>query len=332
MLSFCTLFDSNYLAKGLCMYNSLKDVCSDFCLYIFAFDDDLFSLLTKMELEHVTVISLSQFEDKDLLKVKPIRTKAEYCWTSTPSTILYCLKKFKIEHCTYIDADLFFYNDPKILVEEMGKNDVLITEHRYTPQYDQSLKSGKYCVQFMCFKNTENGLNVLNWWRNACLDWCYNRVEEGKFGDQKYLDDWTTRFEGVYELKNIGGGVAPWNVQQYDIKIRNKKLYGIEKITNKSFEVVFYHFHHVSNKDFKLYNEFYLGPYYITNSTIKNIYQPFIKKLIQTDKKIRLINYNFDCLGSTVINYSFIKLVAHLVKNSFKRNKIIWWRQSTINN
>lgn len=326
MLNFCTLFDSNYLAKGLCMYNSLKEVCSDFHLYVFTFDDKAFEILTELHLENVTLISLAEFEDKELLNVKPSRTKAEYCWTSTPSTILYCLKKFKIEHCTYVDADLYFYIDPKILVDEMGTNDVLITEHRYTQQYDQCLKSGKYCVQFMCFKNTVNGLNILNWWRNSCLDWCYNRVEDGKFGDQKYLDDWTTRFEGVHELQHLGGGVAPWNVQQYEIKNKNRKLVGIENTTNNSFELVFYHFHHVSNQNFKLYNEFNIGPYFISGSTLKYIYRPYMKRLKRIDKNIKSIDLSFDCLGFTVVNYSLFKLVAHFVKNNFKRNKIIWLR------
>src|SRR5213075_3097505 len=105
-----------------------------------------------------------------------------------------------------------------------------------------------YCVQFMCFKNNEDGLTALKWWRERCLEWCYNRVEDGKFGDQKYLDDWPERFSGiVWELKNIGGGVAPWNVQQYKfIKANKNKISGIEKNTGDNFELVFFHFHALS--------------------------------------------------------------------------------------
>ena len=112
----------------------------------------------------------------------------------------------------------------------MGEKSVLITEHRYTKEYDQSRTSGIYCVQFMTFKNDKNGMEALNWWRNACIEWCYSRFENGKFGDQKYLDDWLNRFKGVHSLKNLGGGVAPWNIQQYDL-------------SKKEFELIFYHFH-----------------------------------------------------------------------------------------
>ena len=100
---FCTLFDSNYLAKGLTMYDSLNRACREFHMYLFAFDDIAYNIVTDLALENVTVISLSDFEDEDLLRIKPTRSTAEYCWTATSSTIMYCLKKFNIDHCVYID-------------------------------------------------------------------------------------------------------------------------------------------------------------------------------------------------------------------------------------
>ena len=243
MLNFCTLFNSNYLSRGLVMYESLLKYCDDFHLYIFAFDKDSFNYLKSKNQKNLTVVSLKEFEDDKLLRVKANRTLGEYCWTCTSSTILFCLQKFNLSNCTDIDSDLVFFSNPKVLIDEMGDKSVLITEHRYTREYDQSIESGKYCVQFVTFINNENGLKVLNWWRNACIDWCYNRVEEGKFGDQKYLDDWTTRFEGVHELKHLGGGIAPWNVQQYNIIKLDGKYFGKEISTKKKFEIVFFHFH-----------------------------------------------------------------------------------------
>lgn len=329
MLNFCTLFDSNYLAKGLAMYYSLERVCPNFHLYIFSFDDKSDILLKQLALINVTVISLTEFEDQHLLEIKSTRTKAEYCWTCTPSTILYCLKNFEIEHCTYIDADLFFFTDPKILIEEMGNDDVLIIEHKYSPQYDQSHESGKYCVQFMCFKKTENGLNVLNWWRDACIGWCYNRKEDGKFGDQKYLDDWLIRFDGIHELKHLGGGVAPWNVQQYKVFFEGTVLTGINQISGMKFDLVFYHFHHLNNKRIDFIDEFNLGPYFLSKDVLRNIYKPYIEELKQICKNIHRHDSSIDGLGSDQIYISGYRLLFHLIKNSFRTNKLIWinkWR------
>lgn len=326
MLNFCTLFDSNYLAKGITMYESLNNVCFDFHLYIFAFDDISFNVLKKIDFKNATVISLKEFEDEKLLNVKNNRTKAEYSWTSTPSTILYCLNNFDIDSCTYVDADLYFFNNPVVLIDEMGKADVLITDHRYTTQYDQSKESGRYCVQFMCFKKTLNGLTVLNWWRSACLDWCYNRKEDGKFGDQKYLDNWNENFKGVHDLKHLGGGVAPWNVQQYFFYTKNDLIKGLEITSDKEFDLIFYHFHHLNNQKINFMNEFYLGPYLLTKNVISYIYKPYILKLKTIDKFIKSLDFTLDTLGSVEINFSNLRLIAHIIKNSFKRNKIIWFK------
>lgn len=246
MLIFCTLFNSVYLSRGMAMYQSLCDHCDDFHLYVFAFDNATYEFFAREKLPHITPVSLAEFEDEELLRVKPTRTAGEYCWTCSSSTIYWVLNHYNVEHCTYIDADLFFYSNPKVLVDEMGANSVLITEHRYTPCYDQTETSGRYCVQFVTVKNDKRGREVITWWRERCLEWCYNRMEDGKFGDQKYLDDWTERFDGIHVLQHLGGGVAPWNMQQYTYELCNGRVYGKEKKSGTLFPLVFFHFHNLN--------------------------------------------------------------------------------------
>jgi hypothetical protein len=239
MYHFCTLFDSNYLSRGLTLYRSLESTCHSFHLYVFAFDDRCERILRALSLPHTTVISLREFEDQQLLKVKPSRTRAEYCWTATSSTILYVLDRFNVDTCTYLDADLMFFSSPQPIFEELGSDSILITEHRYTRRYDKSALSGIYCVQFVTFRNDERGRKALEWWRARCLEWCYDRVEDGKFGDQKYLDDWTQRFEGVHVLQHLGAGLAAWNVQQFDILKDGDNLRCRERSTGRLSDVVF---------------------------------------------------------------------------------------------
>ncbi|CAM4392787.1 hypothetical protein SAMN06265348_11567 [Pedobacter westerhofensis] len=289
MLNFCTLFNTTYLSRGLAMYNSLKQQCQDFHLYIFAFDSNSYELLSKMELEHATIISLFAFENPRLLAVKDERTAGEYCWTCASSTIKYCIEEYRLDHCTYVDADLLFFSDPAVLVEEMGGKSVLITEHRYTPAYDQTSTSGLYCVQFTTFKNTKEGMEVLNWWVDACIDWCFNRFEDNKFGDQKYLDDWTTRFACVHVLANLGGGVAPWNVQQYDFVGSSKQTRGTELSSGQKFDLVFYHFHdfhYIEDKAYCLSNP----QYKLDRNSVKYIYKPYAKALAVAKAQIFKVN------------------------------------------
>jgi len=277
--NFCTLFDSVYLSRGLAMYDSLAEHCEDFHLYVFAFDEMCYEFLKALNRKQMTVISLAEFEDAELLKIKPTRTRGEYCWTCSSSTILYVLNNYNTESCTYIDSDLYFFSSPKVLFDEMGNNSVLITPHNYTAKYDQSNKTGIYCVQFVTFKNDERGLKVLHWWRNACLNWCYDRFENGWFGDQKYLDDWTERFEGVYVCSNPGAGVAPWNMQQYSFSSKEGKLMGTVLQTNTQFDVIFFHFHSLM---FVTPYWFSPRPYYNRNDSVLTMaFNPYVKKIKQ---------------------------------------------------
>lgn len=301
MINFVTLFNSNYLSRGLAMYESLLTHCPNFHLYVVAFDDDTFNYFQNFPQKKITAISLKQFEDDKLLQIKSTRSAAEYCWTCTASTVLYAINTFSLEHCIYIDADMCFYSNPQSLIDEWSDKSILLTEHRYTTNYDQSAISGKYCVQFVGFKNNDDGLEALTYWRNACIDWCYARAEDGKFGDQKYLDDWQTRFKNVHVLNHLGGGIAPWNMQQYHFIEDKGKIIGIEKATKTVFDAVFFHFHGL-----KVYQDLCFSltgeEYKMNESALKLFYLPYANQLAKVSSQIHLnIDNKFDANGANQV-------------------------------
>lgn len=301
MTHFCTLFDSNYLTRGLALYHSLESQCEAFHLYVVAFNQHCYDYLANAKLPFLTPIRLQDFEDEKLLGIKSSRSVAEYCWTCTASVILYSIEKFDLPCCTYVDADMIFYSDPEILFRELNGKSVAITEHNYTHDYDQSEKSGRYCVQFMYFRNNQDGLTALRWWRERCIEWCYARVEDGKFGDQKYLDDWLTRFKGVHVIQHAGAGIAPWNVQKFDIRIgKDNDLEVRKKGTDQWAPLVFYHFHGV-----KFYTDSMVsccGPVYEINEKVKDaLYKPYFRNLLQLEEQLKTegVDYNTNGARST---------------------------------
>jgi len=323
MYNFCTLFDSNYLSRGLAMYQSLSRHCKDFHLYVFTFDNKTFEVLRKFNLLNTTIISLDQFEDKELLKVKKERSRVEYLWTCSSSIILYVLKNYKVNSCTYLDADIYFFESPKVLIDEAKENSVIITKHRFSPRYERNDRFGIYCVQFVFFRNNKQSIKVLKWWRNACIDWCYIKKKSGKFGDQKYLDDWPERFKGIHVLQHLGGGLASWNVQQYDFYIRDTQLFGREKKTKKEFKVIFYHFHGLK---FLNDNKLDLGEFEISKDVINIFYKPYLGYLEKIKSNILSIDSSFDPNGTVRIKKS-LKTILKFIKrriNGVKSNYNIY--------
>jgi hypothetical protein len=309
--NFCTLFDTGYLSRGLALYRSLIATGEDFCLYVFCFDDTVYEVLRRLELDRLVLVPLADFESPELLRVKPGRTKGEYCWTCTSHTIRYALDTFSLPEVTYLDADLFFYDRPSVLLDEFerAKASVLITSHRYTRRYDLSWRSGIYCVQFVTFRADEQGLRALDWWRERCLEWCYARVENGKFGDQKYLDDLPTRFPGVHVLEHLGGGVAPWNVQQYELGRNNNRLTGREKRSGRAFEVVFFHFH---NLRLLANGHIDLGDYHLRTGIKRLLFQPYVADLERAAEDVRRIDATIEPHGIRPPAASALQLLLRL--------------------
>ncbi len=276
------------------MYESLKEHCSAFHLYIFAFDDLTESILKDLKLEYVTVVSLAEFETEKLLEVKKERTKAEYCWTCTPSVISFSIEKYNIQNCTYLDSDLCFFSNPAVLVSELDQNNknVLITEHRFSflPRLYEEKRAGRFCVQFVTFRNEPNSLKILEKWRQQCIDWCYARHEDGKFGDQKYLDEWPSEYSNIHILQHQGGGVAPWNLQLYRFKKTGSSLDGLTRKTKVPFKVVFYHFQYVK---FLLDRNYDIGWYYISSRNKKLFYTPYLEKIIDVELRLSKLNNNY---------------------------------------
>src|SRR5262245_24480335 len=237
--AFCTLFDSNYLAKGLVMLESLHRHAPNAEAYVLCMDDTAHRLLQKFALANTTLLKLSDVEDKDLLRVKSSRSRSEYCWTLSPALCRYVIEADKeADFVVYLDADLMFFSSVDPLFSEMKGASIAITEHRYSAAVEHLLAFGRFNVQWVVFRRDATGIACLARWRTQCIEWCHAWLEDGRFGDQKYLDEWPERYgAGAHIVSHPGAGVAPWNVFTSAVTAANNGFL----IDGRP--LVFYHYH-----------------------------------------------------------------------------------------
>jgi len=322
---YCTYFDRNYLFKAMSLIESLnKHESDEFKIFIICLDEISRVILQKLNLANVILIPLHQIEERELklIEIKKQRTLVEYYFTITPVIIYHIIGLYpEIDILTYLDADLYFFSSPQPIFEELGNQSVLIHEHRYSPEIVHlEPLYGKYNVGLLCFRNDNNGMKVLKWWYDRCIEWCYNHLEEGKFADQAYLNDWTTRFDGVVVLQHIGCGVAPWNHIQYRYTSND------DTVLINGLPLIFYHFHALSVSypniclPVKYTNYPLLRP-----ESIRWLYFPYLYSLLRQIFIVQSIlsDFKFGLESQVGLSNQLIVLARHGLSSEFKRLGLI---------
>lgn len=235
---FCTLFDRNYLLKGVVMLESLLRFCPEANVHVLCMDDATSEILSKLSLPRVSLLLLPDVEDEDLLRVKPGRSIAEYCWTLSPALCWHVLQtQPEVQTLTYVDADIMFFSDVEPLFAEVGAAAIAIIEHRFSPRHAHLEAYGRFNVEWVSFRRTPAGLGCLRAWRDQCIDWCFARLEDGRMGDQLYLDAWPEAYpDDLHILQHAGAGIAPWNFSNQTYEEKDGRVYV------NDVPLIFYHF------------------------------------------------------------------------------------------
>lgn len=299
MITLCTLFNKVYLDKGLVLFESLKQVSSSFQLYVLAMDDITYKVLSDQNEPSLIPIKLQDFENDELLKAKSNRKFGEYCWTCSSWLISYILDTYQSEYCTYIDADMCFYSDPSVIIDEMKEKNasVQVISHHFADLISEqaSIPVGKYCVEFNTFKNDANGRMLLDIWKKQVLEDCSINKEKGICGDQKYLDNWVSDYPFVMETENVGAGLGPWNICQYKWHPKENSPKFVVSRWGKKGPLVFVHFENITYQDeSKAYTPFVYS-WKANKKFINSLYVPYLQKLKHIKVKLKS-QYGVDVL------------------------------------
>lgn len=295
MKHFATLLDSNFLDRSFVLYDSLQRHSPGSVLWVAATDRKAYDLLQEAELKNLRVFDLENLASEQTLALRQTRTKAEFHWTLTPQIFEWVFQMdSKVNTVTYLDADVWFMNSPDKLLDDFQQSDasVLITEHGYAPAFDQSKRSGRFCVQFLAAKR-DLSADIISRWKRQCLEWCFDRHEEGKFGDQKYLDEWPEIWAGRVFIPSVQSFQGPWNA-----------------IGNKPETAVLFHFHGLSLIGTKRYS---IGSYPVGVSYLKLVYEPYVLALREAQEKYSLAPPSFELASAFLL---FLKRLRRMERRA----------------
>ena len=283
----CTFFNRNYLYKGLAQYKSLEKTSSNFTIWILCMDNTTYNLLSKLIMKNAKLVKLEEIENKELLKVKKDRSEAEYCWTVKPTFMKYIFNKNKnINKLLYVDADIAFFQDVRKVFNEAGEKSIGIAPHNFTDNIKKRVKrTGKFNAGVVYLKKDREGLRCLERWRKQCIKWCYWRVEDGKLGDQMYLDEWPIRYKNIKIFTHKGVNLAPWSEGKYSLTKNNSDIYVDDKL------LIFYHFHQFKILANNKYDR--SSGYKLTNDVIELIYKPYEKLIKESIMGVKRIDSKF---------------------------------------
>ena len=329
----CTLFDSNYLPRGLALFNSLEDHTRDFTLWVLCLDKETEYSLKKINSRKVKCIPLNALEKSELnlLEAKNNRGVFEYYFTCKAYLMIHLLKTYEIEYLTYVDADIYFYSSFKNYENYIHNYSIALSPHRFPQKLERFNVYGKYNAGLISFRNDDEGLRCLDWWRGMCTDWCLDKLDNDRFADQKYLNKIPSIFNSVKILDYVGINAAPWNIVNCKVKCEAGKILLDDHL------LLFYHFHGVSKIGNNYFNTGFSTYGKLSNEIKEILYMPYLKKILtmeealSIDKEIiigdrksqKIINAHGEASNNQYIcsYFSYLKYFKSLLNNAIIKIK-----------
>jgi len=276
---YCTYFDSNYLPRGIAMIRSLRKHDPHAHVHVLCLDDSTYDVLLAsgedVSLIHIDALLLA---DPEFANARTNRTQIEWYFTATSCLVNYIVTNNpSIQNLYYLDSDLYFFSTLQPLLEESKNASAQIIEHRFSAQMQHLLVYGRFNVGWIGFSTNDEGLALIKDYRSSCIDWCYDRLEEDRFGDQKYLDKWPQKFPSCVVSRHKGANVATWNISGRTLSTQGSDFY------IDADPLIFYHFQGVARM--KSGNYVIKGDPLNLGNYFDLLYAPYLKELANIERE-----------------------------------------------
>lgn len=281
-----TLCSNNYLAQAKTLADSLLKFHNDYLFVIGLIDKKIDTLDYSLNSKNIEVIEVSEIGIPGFSEMVEKYNIIELNTAVKPFYFLYLIKKYKeINFFFYFDPDIKIYKELYSLEKLLIENDIIITPHIFTPIPLDSLfppeylflNYGLYNLGFIGIKKSSNTLNFLTWWSSRTYNYGFDRVRDGLFVDQLWINFAPLFFEKVFISKNYTLNVGPWNLHERFISYQNEVPYvNGEKLT-------FYHFSSYNPEKPELMSRHYTRYTFETRAELIPLYDTYKKELFNNN-------------------------------------------------
>jgi hypothetical protein len=280
---YCTYFDHNYLSRGLALYHSLQRHAPGTRLWVLCLSNACHRILLSLDLPGLVAVRLEDFEaaDPELAATKPTRSIVEFYFTCTPAWMLHVREREpEADWITYLDGDLYFFASPDAVYSELAEATVAIIPHRYASNLTKRHVFGIYNVGWVGLRNAPDGIAVIRWWREKCIEWCYDRVDGDRYADQGYLSSFSGLSTRVKSVDNVGANLAPWNIANYRIDFLDGRI-----MIDATHPLVFFHFQGLrKGLRWFIFNSHRIFGAPFSRDIRDHIYRPYVDELLAVEK------------------------------------------------
>lgn len=316
-----TICSNNYLAQAKALGDSLKKTNPDYLFFIGLVDTLSPEINYEEEISHkiipATEIGILDFEN--LYKKYNI---IELNTCVKPFYLKYFTRKYSdLTHLMYFDPDTFLFGNLLQIENELSNGrDIILTPHILTPipldgkmpNENLFLNYGIYNLGFIGIKNPQKNLSFFNWWGERTYNIGFDRVSEGFFVDQLWMNLTPIFFDTVVVSKNYGLNMGPWNLHERYLSQNLNQNW----LVNEKQELIFYHFSNYKYNAPKILANYYNRFTFRDRADLTMLYEDYLK--ILNENNISKLS-NIKCEYVSLRNQLLSKEKPILRKKSFKR-------------
>jgi hypothetical protein len=325
MIIFGTFANAKYLPQLLSMLESFQSNVLSSRIAVIALDTVTSETVSSLKFSCVDVLDVKEVEAHfpQLVTAQENRSISEYFFTLSSALPSFLFKVYpRHDFVVYVDADLFFFGNPESCILALGEKDnVLLTSHNFAKINLDLMVYGEFNTGFIAFRQNSDGMKVARWWLESCLEWCKDVVENGKFADQKYLEDFSSIAPGVKISQDFGLNLGPWGLNSLkQLTSRNGSIYVNDQL------LFAFHFSGLQfNRIFAI-----LGrksyQHRVSRTVYELIYVPYLRSIRRWET--HLLKYNSETSVSSVLKSVRLsrKVTLRVLLQSLLGRDLKFWR------